>query len=118
MLVLDDMLSTEQSLTTNDMIIIKRVIVPRISIHWEILQAYLNLGDETYNGNSKQCCTALLEDWIYSSKGEAPKTYTKLLEILNKIPELTGFTKIIEQCLENEGVFIGMYFAIFSSCAL
>ena len=108
----------EQPLTTNDMNIIKKVIIPRISTYWEILQTYLSLDDETnrkYSGDSKQCCTALLEHWISSSQGEAPKTYTKLLEVLNEIPELTGFTEIIKQCLEKEGVFIGQYFFVHCS---
>ena len=109
-----DMLSSsEPTLTIHDMKVIKKIIVPRISTYWEILQAYLMLDittDESakkYNGDSKQCCTALLEDWITSSEGD-PKTYAKLLEILNEIPEVTGYTKIIKECLEKEGVFIGM----------
>ena len=42
-------------------------------------------------------------------KDITPRTYAKLLEILNNIPEVTGFTKIIQQSLENEGILIGMY---------
>ena len=112
--ILDDVLSTDEStLTISDMIVIKKIIIPRISTYWEILQAYLMFDvttdtlDTKYNGDSKQCCTALLEDWICSSSG-VPKTYAKLLEVLNEIPEVTGFTKIIKECLEKEGVFIGM----------
>ena len=109
------MLSTDEpTLTMHDMNMIKKIIIPRISTYWEILQAYLILDittadepDTKYDGDSKQCCTALLEDWISSSKG-VPKTYAKLLEVLNSIPEVTGFTKIIKECLEKEGVFIGM----------
>ena len=111
------MLSTDEpTLTIRDMNVIKKIIIPRISTYWEILQAYLMLDitsdDESakkYNGDSKQCCTALLEDWIISSEGFGdPKTYAKLLDILNEIPEVTGYTKIIKECLEKEGVFIGM----------
>ena len=91
---------------------IKKIVVPRISTYWEILQAYLIIDieelDKTYAGDPKQCCTALLEDWICSSKGDIPKTYARLLETLNEIPELTGFTKIIQQSLEKEGILIGM----------
>ena len=106
----------EATLTKYDMKIIKKIIVPRISTYWEILKAYImpditadDEPDKTYTGDPKQCCTALLEDWICSSKGHYPKTYAKLLEILNNIPEVTGFTKIIQQSLENEGILIGMY---------
>ena len=112
MLIDDD----ETTLTKNDMRIIKKIIVPRISTCWEILRAYLIMditaGDEPdkiYTGDPKQCCIAVLEDWICSSKGSFPKTYAKLLEILNDIPELTGFTTIIQQSLEKEGILIGMY---------
>ena len=93
---------------------IKKIIVPRVSIHWEILQAYLFHGitiDETsskkYEGDSRHCCTALLEEWILSNKG-APKTYTVLLEVICEIPEVASFAQIIKECLEKEGVFVGM----------
>ena len=106
----------EATLTKYDMKIIKKIIVPRISTYWEILKAYImpditadDEPDKAYTGDPKQCCTALLEDWICSSKGNSRKTYAKLLEILNDIPEVTGFTKIIKQTLENEGILIGKY---------
>ena len=111
------MLTDEPStLTKIDMKMIKKIFIPRISTYWEMLQAYLmsditddDEPDKLYIGDPKQCCTALLEDWICSSKQDVPKTCAKLLEILNEIPELTGFTKITQQSLENEGIFIGTY---------
>ena len=124
-LYVDDVLTDKSStLTKIDMKMIKKIFVPRISTYWEILQAYLmsditadDESDKTYTGDPKQCCTALLEDWICSSKGDIPKTYAKLLEILNDIPELTGFTKIIQQSLEKEGILIGTYVCMYACTA-
>lgn len=93
--------------------VIKKIVVPRVSTHWEILGAYLITSDEEsdrkYTGDSKYCCTTVLEEWISSSRGVNPKTYTKLLEVISEIPEVAAFAKIIKQCLENEGIYIGMY---------
>ena len=96
--------------------LINKHVIPRISAEWETVAAYLeysiaikNLIIRTNRGLPRECCTALLEDWITSDNGVKPKTWEKLIEVLNKISSLSMVTKQIKQCLYQEGVLEGIY---------
>ena len=60
--------------------------------------------DTLHRGDPKQCCTALIEDWISTDNGVKPKTWNKLIEVLSEIDELALATKQIKEALQGEGV--------------
>ena len=63
-----------------------------------------------FRGDPKQCCTALIEDWISSNNGVKPKTWDKLIEVLSEINELTSATRDIKDQLQLEGIELnGMF---------
>lgn len=92
-----------------------KLVIPKISAHWDVVLANLKYGlefkqelDRRFNGNPQQCCTALLENWISSNRGVSPKTYTKLLEALCAINDIAPFVRDIIYGLKEEGIIISM----------
>ena len=59
-----------------------------------------------HRGNPKNCCTALIEDWITTDNGVTPKSWNKLVEVLSEVDELESATQDIKQCLINEGIVL------------
>ena len=93
-----------------------KIVIPKISAHWDVVLANLEYDlafkqelDRKYRGNPRECCTALLEDWISSDRGISPKTFTKLLEVLCAINEIASFMRDIMDDLKKEGIPIGNY---------
>lgn len=91
-------------------------VIPRISAEWEQVCKHLeysiaikNMISRTNRGLPRECCTALLEDWVTTDNGVKPKTWEKLIEVLSKISSLAIVTKQIKQCLCREGVLGGSY---------
>ena len=89
-------------------------VIPRISAEWETVAAYLEYTIPTKNtikkanrGLPRECCKALLEDWITTDNGVKPKTWEKFIEVLSEIGSLAMVTKQIKQCLYQEGVLGG-----------
>ena len=89
-------------------------VIPRISAEWETVAVCLeysiamkNLIKRTNRGLPRECCTALLEDWITSHNGVKPKTWQKLIEVLSEISSMAMVTRQIKQCLCQEGVLGG-----------
>ena len=67
-----------------------------------------------YNRTPRECCKALLEDWVTTDNGVKPKTWEKLIEVLSEIEELEPLIEDIKQCLMSEGVsFDGMYVCLY-----
>ena len=93
-----------------------KLVIPKISAHWDVVLANLQYElafkqelDRKYRGNPRECCTALLEDWISSNRGVIPKTFTKLLEVLCSINEIAPFIREMIDGLKKEGITIGNY---------
>ena len=89
--------------------LINDIIVPKVSAYWHVELIYLEYGiafkkelDKKHKGDPRQCCAALFEDWITSSRGVGPKTCTKLLEVLDQVPELVSAAAEIRQLLGKE----------------
>ena len=47
----------------------------------------------------RECCTALLEDWVTTDNGVKPKTWKNFIEVLSDIEELESVIEDIKQCL-------------------
>ena len=93
-----------------------KLVIPKISAHWDVVLANLEYDlafkqelDRQYRGNPRECCTALLEDWISSDRGTSPKTFIKLLEVLCTINDIAPFMRDIIDGLKKEGIRIGNY---------
>ena len=68
----------------------------------------------TLRSQSRDCCKALLEDWVTTDNGVKPKTWEKLIEVLSDIEELQPVIEEIKQKLISEGVtLVGVYEGIF-----
>ena len=104
--------------------LIDDIIVPKVSASWHMVLFYLEYNiafkkelEKKHKGDPRQCCTALFEDWITSSRGVGPKTYTKLFEVLDQVPELVSATAEIRQLLGKKGGSkTGMFFMQFVAC--
>ena len=101
-----------------DTVLLYKHVIPRISANWQTVAAFLeysitdkNLIKETHRGDPTKCCIELLEDWITSNKGVTPKTWERFVEVLGEIHSLAMVTKEIKQCLYQEGVLEGNYYA-------
>ena len=97
-----------------DMRLLYKIVIPKISAHWDVVLANLEYDlafkqelDRRYRGNPRECCTALLEDWISSNRGISPKTFTKLLEVLCTINDIAPFMRDIIDGLKKERIAIG-----------
>ena len=61
------------------------------------------------NSLPRECCRALLEDWVTTDNGVKPKTWRNLIEVLSEMEELEPVIEEIKQGLMSEGVtFNGM----------
>ena len=94
-----------------------KLVIPRVSAEWETVATYLEYSIPIKNairkanrGLPRECCTALLEDWITTDNGVKPKTWEKFIEVLSEIGSLAMVTKQIKQCLYQEGVLGGIFF--------
>lgn len=97
-----------------DMKVLYKVVIPKISAHWDVVLASLEYDlafkqelDRKHRGDPRQCFTALLEDWITSDRGVSPKTFTNLLEVLCAINDIAPFMRDIIDGLKKEGINIG-----------
>ena len=82
------------------------IVVPRIAAKWKHVAYYLELhhyiarieGDYRYD--HRECCFSLLEKWIITDRGVAPKNWATLLSALKEIKELTSACSEIEKDLK------------------
>ena len=86
-----------------------KVIIPNISYCWEKVADYLEYPavkkweiEKRKHGDPYECCAELMEDWLTSDRGVAPKTWQTLVSVLKDIQGLS--TSSIEQSLLKEGL--------------
>ena len=84
-----------------------KIVIPKIQSEWEYV-AYSMRYDvatvETFKKDyhdSTACCTELLKDWLSSSRGVTPKTWSKLLERIKDIESLKAASEKIEKQLKS-----------------
>ena len=88
------------------------IVVPQLTAHWEIVATALKFTPsdidtitQSHNGDQKNCCIELLEQWIDSDsdKGLRPSTWPVLLKAITGVG-LTGEADMIKKSLEKENV--------------
>ena len=93
--------------------LLHEIVVPRIAADWSMVADYLEyeleykrLIREKCRDNPQKCCVELLEDWLTSSRGVSPKSWSKLIEVLREITSLTATTEKIVRDLTAAGVIV------------
>jgi len=93
--------------------LLHEIVIPRIAANWGKVADYLEYEVEDKKliskkccNNSERCCVELLEDWLSSDRGVSPKSWSKLIEVLKQIKNLTAITEEIIRDLEKAGVVL------------
>ena len=89
---------------------IRKLVIPKISSHWESVASSLELDKnhialvkEKCRGDQKKCCVEMIENWISSDKGLSPKTWPVLLQALSQTsPELAVVASDIKETVINQ----------------
>ena len=91
--------------------LLHEIVVPRIAAEWDVVAIYLGyeveykqLIRQRCHHDPERCCLELLEDWLSSNRGVTPKSWSKLIEVLRKIKDLTATTEKIIEDLTTAGV--------------
>ena len=97
------------SLTTTEPTMKQLVIsvVPRITAEWnkvahclEFTIPSIKIIRQKYRDDPEECCRTLLEEWISTDQGVAPKNWTTLLSVLKQIRGLASACNEIEEDLK------------------
>ena len=90
--------------------LIRKLVIPKVSYCWEAIADFLEYPTakkkeikERQRGDPSKCCIELMEDWLTSDRGVAPKTWHKLVSVLKEIKELSSEVYSIERSLLKEG---------------
>ena len=93
--------------------LLHEIVVPRIAAEWDVVAIYLGyeveykqLIRQRCHHDPERCCLDLLEDWLSSNRGVTPKSWSKLIEVLRKIRDLTATTEKIIEDLTTAGVVV------------
>jgi len=84
---------------------LNKIVVPHIEAYWDDVAYALHFGIPYVEGvkvkfsDPKKCCQELLKDWLSTSNGVGPKTYSTLLDKLKEVEELIAVTNDIMQKL-------------------
>ena len=83
------------------------IVVPRVAAHWNNVAYNLDFSIPTVKIISKKfpndpvsCCEELLEQWLSSSEGTQPKTWSTLLMSLKHMDHLRAAVEEIEKELK------------------
>ena len=87
-----------------------KLVIPEVSYCWKKIADFLEypaskkkeIGVRQHS-DPYNCCAELMEDWLNSDQGGTPKTWHKLLSVLEEIKELSRVTYSIKQNLLKEG---------------
>jgi len=93
--------------------LLHELVIPRIAADWSLVADYLEYEVEykkmikkKHHDDPTECCVELLEDWLSSNRGVSPKCWSKLIEVLRQIKNLTSAVEKIVQDLAKAGVFV------------
>ena len=90
-----------------DMCDLITIVIPKIQAEWEEVAYFLRYDVATVKAikedchDSNKCCRKLFEDWLSSSRGVTPKTWSKLLERIKAIDSLKAASEDIEKELKS-----------------
>ena len=82
---------------------LKKLVIPEVKAHWEDLaysMDYKTAQIQAIKRDGKDVserCTKLLQDWLETNHGCAPKTWGKLVEKIKDVDELYAATERIKK---------------------
>ena len=83
------------------------IVVPRVAAHWSDVAFNLDFSIPTveiisqkFPNDPKSCCKELFKQWLNSSKGTQPKTWSTLLISLKQTEDLQAATEEIQKALK------------------
>jgi len=86
----------------------RKIVIPQLTVHWEKVATALQFNRseidtiaQNCNGDQKECCVEMLEDWINTDKGLKPSTWPVFLEAITSAG-LAGEADMIKKSLEKE----------------
>ena len=81
-----------------------KIVIPKIQAEWEDVAYSLEYDVAAVKAfkkdghDGKKCCRKLFEDWLDSSHGTTPKTWSKLLERIKEVDSLhTASENIVKE---------------------
>ena len=83
------------------------IVIPKIQAKWRYVAYSMRYdraaiqGFEKDGSNCEDCCVKLFEDWLESSRGVTPKTWSKLLERIKAVDSLKTASEDIEKELKS-----------------
>ena len=90
-----------------DMCDLITIVIPKIQAEWEEVAYFLRYDVAAVKAfkkdchDGKMCCRKLFEDWLESSRGVTPKTWSKLLERIKAVNSLEAASEDIEKELKS-----------------
>ena len=88
-----------------------QLVIPKVSYCWKTIADHLEYPiekkkeiDERQRGDPSKCCAELMEDWLTSDRGVAPKTWDKLVLVLIEIGDLSSVAHRIKRSLIRKGL--------------
>ena len=86
-------------------------VIPKIKANWEDV-AFILGYDSTrvdsittqFHNDAKKCCRSIFIDWLNTSHGPSPKTWSTLLTNLRRLEDLIATVESIEQRLKEPSV--------------
>jgi len=86
----------------------RKIVVPQLTVHWQKVAAALKFTRSeidtiacNHNGDQKECCVGMLENWINTDKGLKPNTWPVFLAAITNAG-LAGEADVIKKSLEKE----------------
>ena len=85
-----------------------KIVIPKIQADWEDVAYSMQYDVATVEAfkehchDGKKCCRKLFEDWLNSSHGTTPKTWSKLLERIKEVDSLHAASKNIVKELKSK----------------
>jgi len=83
---------------------LKKFVIPKIAADWRDVAHCLNFEISTiriiehkHTNNCVKYCEELLQNWLTTNYGKAPKTWTTLLESLHEIDQLAAAVSDLEK---------------------
>ena len=82
--------------------VLNKIVVSKISANWEDVAYALDFEIHTvefitskHYGDPKKCCKELLKNWLITSNGVRPKSWSTLLSKLKDVEELAAASEEI-----------------------
>ena len=98
---------------TPTMKLLHQIVIPRVASDWEQVAYYLDYEVEFIRLLRRhrtigdlECCKVLFEDWLSTSNGKSPKTWSTLIRVLREVEQFKSTTEKIIRDLVREGVIV------------